>query len=107
MLRNTILASLLASGAMTLAVASPATASEKDRAREAIATGSRTYIKNGIANAGGTAADDLFMTKDAEAERVDERIQRIRFVERDLTADRRDSERVAVVRDSGNDSRQQ
>lgn len=64
MLRKMILASLLASGAMTLAIATPATAGKSDRAREAIAA---AEAKLQTAESLGAANDAPRDTADARA----------------------------------------
>ena len=50
---------------------------------------------------GRDALDDVRNLRDAEAEHIDQRIARVRRLERDLAADRGDADAVAVARNAG------
>ena len=74
------------------------------RAVDAVAAGLRADVVDRIADAGGAALDERVGLRDAEAEHVDERIAGVRLLERDLAADRRDADAVAVAGDAGDDA---
>ena len=82
-------------------------ARRKSRARKTIATRLRADIKNGIANAAGGAARDLFVTQHAEAKNIYQRIAFETFIEINFAADCRDAEAISVMRDAGDDAGEQ
>ena len=71
------------------------------RAVDAVAAGLRADVVDGVADAGRDALDDVRRLRDAEAEHVDQRIARVRRLEHDFAADRRDADAVAVAGDAG------
>ena len=71
------------------------------RPMDAIAAGLGADVVDGVADARRVALDERIGLRDSEAEDVDQRIARIRVVERDLAADRRDADAVAVAGDAG------
>ena len=71
---------------------------------DAVAAGLGADVVDGIADAGGVAQDERVGLRNPEAEDVDQRVARVRIVERDLAADRRDADAVAVARDAGDDA---
>ena len=74
------------------------------RARQSIAPGGRSDVKDGIADALCGAARDLLVTQHTQAKGVDQRIAFVTLVETDLAGDRRNAEAVAVMRDAGHDA---
>ena len=74
------------------------------RAMDAVAAGLRADVIHRVADAGGAALDQRVGACDAEAEHVDERIAGVPVVERDLAADRRNADAVAVAGDAGDDA---
>src|SRR5205823_3695577 len=74
---------------------------------DAIAAGLRAYVVDGVAGARRDALHDLGRVRDAETEDIHERVARVRGVERDLAADCRDADAVAIARDAGDDSLEQ
>src|SRR5439155_6862646 len=74
------------------------------RAMDAVAAGLGADVVHRVSGAGRDTLDDLGRFRDAEAEDVDERIARVRRLERDLAADGRNADAVAVSRDAGDDA---
>ena len=71
------------------------------RSVDAVAARFCTRVENRIANAGSFAEEYLIFFDDAESEGVYQRIEAVRFVKNNLTADSRHAETVAVMTDSG------
>ena len=74
------------------------------RAVNAVAAGLRADVEDRIADARRAALDQRVGVGDAEAEHVDQRIAGVAIVERDLAADGRDADAVAVAGDAGDDA---
>ena len=74
------------------------------RAVDAVAAGLGADVVDRVADAGGAALHERVRVDDAEAEHVDERIAGVRIVERDLAADGRNADAVAVAGDAGDDA---
>jgi hypothetical protein len=74
------------------------------RAVDAVASGLRANVVDGIADPGGVALHQRVRLDDAEAEDVDEGIAGVRLVERDLATDGGDADAVAIAGDAGDDS---
>src|SRR3989442_14345295 len=74
---------------------------------DAVAAGLGADVIDRIADARGDAFNNVRRLRDAEAEDVDERIAGVRRLERNLTADRRDADAVAVAGDAGHDAFEQ
>ena len=66
----------------------------------AVAAGLRADVDHRIADARGSAVEDLVVPEDAEREDVDQRIAVVAWLEDALAAHRRHAEAVAVVRDA-------
>ena len=71
------------------------------RAVNAVASGLGADVIHAVADAGRDTFDDVRGLGDAEAEDVDQRVARVRRVERNLAADRRNADAVAVAGDAG------
>ena len=74
---------------------------------DAVAAGLGADVVDGVADARGDALDDVGRLRDAETEDVDERVAGVRRLERDLAADGRDADAVAVAGDAGDDAFEQ
>ena len=68
----------------------------------AVAAGFRADVENRIADTFGFGEKDVFLTGDAQSERVHQRILRIARLEADFAADSRDSKTVSIVADAAN-----
>ena len=75
---------------------------EHRHAADAVAAGARAVQDHRVADAGRLRQVQLLVAHDADAERIDERIARVRRVEDHLTADVRQAQAVAVAADAGN-----
>ena len=74
---------------------------------DAVASGLGADVIHRVADARRDALDDVGCLRDAETEDVDEWIARVRRLERDLSADRRNADAVTVPRDPGDDTFEQ
>jgi hypothetical protein len=70
----------------------------------AVASGFGAHVKHRIADAGSLSEEDLIVSHETECKRIDERIQRVRIVKSDFTADGRNTKRVAIMSNAGNDA---
>ena len=68
----------------------------------AVAPGFCADIDHGIADAFGLGEENFFLARDAEGQRVDQRILRIARLEADFAADGRHAKTISVVRDAAN-----
>src|SRR5580765_5829136 len=68
----------------------------------AVAARFRSHIDDGVSNALGFCEKDFFFARDAEGQRVNQRILRIARLETDFAADGRDAETISVMRDAAN-----
>src|SRR5262249_10114763 len=67
---------------------------------DAVASGFCAHVDDGIPDALGFGEEDVFLAGDAEGEGVHEWVLRIAGFESDFTADGRDAEAIAIVRDA-------
>src|SRR5687767_507594 len=72
-----------------------------------VSPGARTDGDDRITNAFGHGANELVLSHEANAHRVDERVALIRLVEDDLAGYGRNADAVPVIADSLDDPRQQ
>ena len=79
-------------------------ARSKRGAGQTVAPGFGADIKNGIADAAGRAARELFVSKHAETKNIYERIAFETFVEINFAADGRNPDAIAVMRNAGDDA---
>src|SRR6185437_10592200 len=68
----------------------------------AVAASFRSNIDDGISNALGLCEKDFLFARDAEGQRVDQRILRVARLEANFAADGRDAETISVMRDAAN-----
>ena len=66
----------------------------------AVAAGFCADVNHRIADTLGLGEENVFFARDAERERVDQRILRVARLERNLAADRGNAEAIAVVADA-------
>ena len=71
---------------------------------DAVASGLRADVVNGVADAGRAAEHERIRARDAEAEDVDQRVAGVALVEGDFAADGRNADAVAVPGDAGDDA---
>src|SRR5437762_4728261 len=70
----------------------------------AVAAGFCADINHGIARAFGFGEKQILFARDAESQRVDQRILRVAWLESDFSSDRGDTKTVAVASDAPNHS---